>query len=138
MKIKVTVPIVKKAPSGSWERYRADGTIEIEFDAEIDESRVNTALAKFESQFLLIEKVEAVEEHIRKAEQELADIKEQSKMAHAQLSRVSRFLEGIGVNPRSNVLQFDEGLKLRSAVPERELPEDDDEDDSQETDLEDD
>lgn len=116
MKLKVSIPVVKEVSnSSSWEKYKTDGTLEIEFDGEIDERQVNALLQKLDAQFLLIENSQAIGETIGKLERNLADTKDRLKIARAQLNRLAQFLEGCGVNPRSNVLQFDERLKLRSA-----------------------
>jgi hypothetical protein len=117
MKLKVSIPVVKKEvlSSSSWEKYKMNGTLEIEFDGEIDERRVNALLQKLDAQFLLIENSQAIGETIGELERRLTDTKDQLKTARSQLNRLAQFLESCGVNPRSSVLQFDERLKLRSA-----------------------
>lgn len=119
MKLIVSIPIVKKN-SGTWNKYKTDGTLEIEFDgSEIDEQQVNTLLRKLDAQFLLIENNENVSQTIDELKGKLADTKAQLAVSRAQLHRLAEFLKGWGVNPRSNVLQFDESLKMRSAEIDR-------------------
>lgn len=137
MKLKVSIPIVKVS-SDSWDKYRTDGTLEIDFDDSIDEQKVNTLLTRIGGQFLLIEKVNLSNELVHQKEQELADVKAQLRTARLQLDRVSDFLKGIGINPRDQVLRFDENLKLRSAELDRELDETDEGEDSEDSFLEDD
>jgi hypothetical protein len=116
MKLKVSIPVVKEVSKlSSWEKYKTDGTLEIEFDGEIDERQVNALLQKLDAQFLLIENSQAIGETIGELERNLADTKDRLKIARAQLNRLAQFLESCGVDPRSRVLQFDERLKLRSA-----------------------
>jgi hypothetical protein len=115
MKLKVSVPIVKENSPDSWEKYKVDGTLEIEIDGSEFEAQVNTLLKRVDAQFLLIEDTKKIDEKIRMAEGKLADVQADLKLAHAQLNRVGQFLKGIGVNPQEHLLRVDENLKLRSA-----------------------
>lgn len=114
MKLKVSVPIVKES-SSSWEKYKTDGTLEIEFEGSEFEEKVNTLLKRVDAQFLLIKDSQKLGDQIEESKNKLAGIQGDLKVARAQLDRVSQFLKGLGINPRDYLLRVDENFKLRSA-----------------------
>ena len=119
MKLKLNIPIVRENPDG-FDKYKVDGTIEVEFDEELEAEKVNFLLANIGAQFALIADDSKIQNQITMAKGKLCNILSDLNVARSQLARLDKFLKGLGVNPREHILKFDEFLKLRSAESNRE------------------
>ena len=118
MKITLKIPIVKQSPSGSWERYQTDGSLEIESDYENRsdlKEQANTLLAELSAEYQLVVDSQKIEEQIDSAKRRLSNVISQVQVAQNQLDRLTRFLNNLGVDANKAYLAFDEHLKLRSA-----------------------
>lgn len=117
MKITLKLPIVKQNSSGSWDRYQTDATLEIESDYENRSTlkeQTDTLLAEFSAEYQLVE-AQKIQEQIERSQRRLSDVNSQMQVAQNQLERLTRFLNGFGVDATKALLAFDEQLKLRSA-----------------------
>jgi len=117
MKLTLKLPIVRQNSSGTWDRYQTDASLELESTyenrSELRE-QVDTLLAELSSEYLLVD-VLKVQEQLERTQRKLSDVNSQMRVAQNQLERLTRFLNGFGVDATRALLAFDEQLKLRSA-----------------------
>jgi len=128
MKLTLKLPIVRQNPSGTWDRYQTDASLEIESTyenrSELRE-QADTLLAELSSEYLLVD-VLKVQELLERTQRKLSDINSQMQVAQNQLERLTRFLNGFGVDATKAFVAFDEQLKLRSAEDSGDGDENDD------------
>ena len=113
MKVIIKLPLVRKSPAGTWEKYQIDGSIELEGDfAELSDlkERTQELLCEAGAEYQLLRDYQQIKDLITSSERTLEGIREQINLARCQFRRLGKFLKACGIDPQDSALVFRERL----------------------------
>jgi hypothetical protein len=113
MRVIIKLPLVRKSPAGTWEKYQVDGSIELEGDfAELSDlkERIQELLCEAGAEYQLLRDHQQIKDLIASCERTLEGTREQISVAQRQYRRLGRFLKACGIDPQESSLVFRERL----------------------------